>query len=122
MRFLADTNLFSQRGAYAWMSQHQGAIAVSSLTLAEMRNGIERLAPGPKRRKLDADLADLMEFHVILPFGPLEAFAWGRYTAAHRPLPIMDSLIAATAIAQGLVVATHNASDFPGVDTFDPLS
>ena len=38
-------------------------------------------------------------------------------------MPIKDSLIAATALAHGLVVATRNRTDFvkAGVDVFDPF-
>jgi predicted nucleic acid-binding protein len=41
-----------------------------------------------------------------------------------RTMPIKDSLIAATALVHGLVIATRNRTDFEtaGVEVIDPFS
>jgi predicted nucleic acid-binding protein len=43
---------------------------------------------------------------------------------AGRAMPIKDSLIAATALAHGLTMATRNRADFPkaGVRVVDPFA
>jgi predicted nucleic acid-binding protein len=40
---------------------------------------------------------------------------------AGRPLPVRDSIIAATALANNLEVVTENTGDFAGVETVNPL-
>jgi len=58
----------------------------------------------------------------VLPLDTSVALEWGRYVAqATRPLPILDSIIAATALTHNLEVVTENTTDFPGVDTVNPL-
>ena len=59
--------------------------------------------------------------YTVLPFGTAEALEWGRYVkAVARPVPVLDSIIAATALANNLEVATLNTRDFPGVPTVNP--
>lgn len=48
---------------------------------------------------------------------------WGRLLAqAGRPMPAIDSLIAATALHQGLRMVTRNEKDFifPGLEVINP--
>jgi toxin FitB len=50
----------------------------------------------------------------ILPVSQEVAEAWGRLNA-QRPLPAVDSLLAATAAVHGLTLATRNVGDLPAV-------
>ena len=48
---------------------------------------------------------------------------WGRLIAAmQRPVPAIDSLLAATALAHGLRLVTRNVRDFafPGLEVVNP--
>ena len=126
MRYLLDTNILSKRDSYAKartrILQHYLQVAISSISIAEISAGIEYLHAGRKRAELEAFLRELLQEHVIFPFGTAEALAWGKYIAsAGRPLPRYDSLIAATAIANNLEVVTENTADFPGVQSVNPL-
>lgn len=59
----------------------------------------------------------------ILPIDAAVADRWSRLVGnAKRPLPAIDSLLAATAMAHGLVLVTRNVKDFAGlpVDVFNP--
>jgi predicted nucleic acid-binding protein len=62
----------------------------------------------------------------LLGFGEAEAETWGKMTgladSIGRSLPVIDALIAATALENGHVVVTRNIKDFQqcGVDTLDP--
>jgi toxin FitB len=57
----------------------------------------------------------------ILPVDAAVARIWGELSAG-RSLPVIDTLIAATAIAGGLTLVTRNTQDFAltGVPLLDP--
>ena len=61
MTFLVDTNVLSEatrpkpdRQVVDWLSDHESQLHVSTLTLGELRYGIERLGHGKKRDRLQA--------------------------------------------------------------------
>lgn len=92
------------------------------MTVAEIAQGIEALPRGRRRTVLQKFLEELMEDYPILPFDRPAALAWGKYvTQAGRPLPVRDSIIAATALANNLEVVTENTRDFVGVETINPI-
>jgi len=126
MRYLLDTNILSQQDidpkARAWIMQHQGQIALASITIAEIAQGIERLLQSKRCAQLATFLQEVLDDYPVIAFGTNEALAWGHYVAkAGRPLPVRDSLIAATALANNLEVVTGNAKDFPGVEVVNPV-
>lgn len=91
-------------------------LSISVLTLGEIRKGAEKI--GDERRK--ARIRDWLERDVrdwygsrVLPIDANVADTWGRLlAAARRPLPAIDSLIAATAVHHNLMVVTRNEADF----------
>ena len=125
MRYLLDTNLLCKEThprARNWIVQHQLQIAISSMTIAEIAQGIEALPRGRKRTQREAFLNELIEDYPVLSFDTTAALAWGNYVVnAERPLPVRDSIIAATALANNLEVVTENTNDFVGVETINPL-
>ncbi len=92
---------------------------VSTLTLAELVKGIHLLARGKKRRELETWFEELVASFAgrVLPVDEAVARRWGAFYAKHqrqgRMLPAFDSLLAATALAHGLTLATRNVTDFP---------
>ena len=92
---------------------------LSVISLAEIRFGVERLAPGRGRNRLDVwlreDLPTRFEGR-ILPVNQEVADACGRLLAQARKtgrgLGAMDALIAATCEARDLVLATRNLAEF----------
>ena len=125
MRYLADTNILCQQDTDPkirnWIVQHYLAIGVSSITVAEIAQGIEALPTGRRRRELEKALEEIIQDYSIYPFGTTEGREWARYvTSATRPLPVLDSLIAATALANNLEIVTVNTDDFPNVPTVNP--
>ena len=125
MRYLLDTNLLckeTQPRARNWIVQHQLQIAIASMTVAEIAQGIEVLPRGRRRIHLEEFLGEILEDYQVLPFDTAAALAWRNYVArAGRPLPVRDSIIAATALANNLEVVTENETDFVGVDTVNPV-
>ena len=125
MRYLLDTNLVCKEAhprVRNWITQHQLQIAIASMTVAEIAQGIEALPRSRRRTQLEGFLNELMEGYPVLPFDTKAALVWGNYVVkAGRPLPVRDSIIAATALANNLEVVTENTKDFIGVETINPL-
>ncbi|HJQ56644.1 MAG TPA: type II toxin-antitoxin system VapC family toxin [Vineibacter sp.] len=130
MTFLLDTNVISEwvkprpdPGVIAWLADvDEDRVFLSVVTMAELRYGIERLATGSRRRRLDDWLRHELPSRFegrVLPVGDAVAEAWGRIAArreaAGRPIGAMDAFIAATANAHDLAVVTRNTSDFDAV-------
>ena len=97
---------------------------LSVITVAELRHGIERMAAGRRRKRLDDWLCDELPLRFegrILAVDIAVADAWGkvvqRSEAAGRPIGVMDAFIAATAEAHGLTLVTRDVADFAGSAT-----
>lgn len=136
MSYLIDTNVLSELrrntpdpGVVAWFSQRPPTtLHLSVLTLGELRKGIEGVDDRMRRQSLvDWLETDLTAFFTgrILSIDGAVANRWGRLVAiAGRPLPAIDSLLAATALEHDLVLVTRNSKDFSGlpVEIFNPWS
>lgn len=140
-RYLLDTNVVSEAvkphaspNLLQWLgAQPDEALHVSALTVAEIRRGILERAPGRRRRDLEAWFAGpegpqgLFAGRVIA-FDERAALEWARLmaagTAAGQPRSALDMIVAATAAAHGLMVATANERHFrdAGVPWINPLS
>lgn len=137
MSWLLDTNVVCEPTRRApsprvveWLRSVPSSEAHTSIiTLGEIRRGILRLPAGQKRRKLEKWMRE--EFHPafagrILPLGEEEIAAWAEMLAGMekrgRSMPAIDSLIAATALARDLTIATRNTEDFAhcGARVFNP--
>ena len=134
MSYLLDTNVISEtvrrtpdKAVIAWFNQVPGeALYVSVLTLGEIRKGIDGIKDKQRREKLrvwlEHELPEWFEGRV-LTIDMLVADRWGRLLAsAGRPLPTIDSLLAATALHHELRLVTRNSKDFefPGLEVIDP--
>lgn len=134
MSYLIDTNVLSELrrkspdpGVVTWFSQRPPAtLHLSVLTLGEIRKGIEGVGDEVRKQTLiDWLETDLPTFFTgrILDVNGAVADRWGRLVAAAgRPLPTIDSLLAATALEHDLVLVTRNTKDFAGlpVEVFNP--
>ncbi len=136
MSYLLDTNALSELrrklpdpGVVGWFSQRPPAtLYLSVLTLGEIRKGIEGVSDEMRRQTLldwlETDLPTYFTGRILSIDGPV-ADRWGRLVAAAgRPLPAIDSLLAATALSHDLVLVTRNVKDFAGlpVQLFNPWS
>lgn len=135
MTYLLDTNVLSEgmrpapdEKVIRWLDVHQEESAISALTLAEMARGAEALPDGKRRNELLRLLRFMQEdfADAVLPFDEAVAWEWARYckrvSEDGQAVAAMDSLIAATALAYGLIVVTRNTRDFPGVPVLNPFS
>jgi len=134
MSYLLDTNVISEtirrrqdKLVIGWLEQVPAeALFLSVLTLGEIRKGVERLTDKKRREKLrlwlEHELPAWFEGRV-LPIDLAVADRWGRLLAeTGRPVPTIDSLLAATALHYELRLVTRNAKDFayPGLEVINP--
>lgn len=136
MSYLVDTNVYSElvkpkpdAKVIAWLRSHESELYVSTITIGEIRRGIERLPDGKRRTQLRTwlqSLCDCMKGRV-LSFNTSNAHVWGQLNAkwdkAGFSIPSLDSQIAATAQRHALTVVTRNTSDFEktGVKILNPF-
>ncbi len=134
MSYLLDTNVISELARPApspavvsWFEQTPDeSLHLSVLTLGEIRKGVERLPESAKRERLrlwlEINLPEWFEDR-LLPVDACVAERWGRLMAeAGRPVPAIDSLLAATALHHELRLVTRNVQDFrfPGLEVINP--
>ena len=127
MSFLLDTNAVSEwvkprpnPGLIEWMeSTDEDRIFLSVVSLAELRYGVERMAAGKRRSRLEEWLRDELPLRFegrILPIDGAVADACGKVVARSealgRRLEAMDAFLAATAEVHRLTLVTRNTSDF----------
>ena len=134
MTYLIDTNVLSElrrkspnRDVVEWVSLRPAStLYLSVLTLGEIRKGVESVQQPDRRRiLLDWLESDLPAFFAgrILDVDGRIADRWGRLlAAAGRPLPAIDSLIAATALQYNMALVTRNLRDFsfPELEVINP--
>lgn len=132
-----DTNVFSELArnkpdarVVAWLREHETELYLSTITIGELRRGIENLPAGKRRTALQSWLTSLckkMEGR-ILSFNTSTAHVWGQLTTAWdkkgTTVPSLDSQLAATAHRHSLTMVTRNVSDFQntGVKIFNPFA
>ena len=129
LTYLADTNAISDylkadADVRAWFTGHRGEIGISTVTLAEIRRGIELLPEGKKRTALERSYRFILEDYrdAIFTFDEAAAFEWGALMARmknHLP-PYDDSFIGAIAGSCGMKVVTRNVEHFAGCVTVNP--
>ena len=137
MNYLLDTCVISEAvrkkpepGVMAWLAaQDEDHLFMSVLTLGELHKGIARLDDPARRSTLEAWVAaDLLRRFTgrIIPVDPEIAARWGRISGAAersgRVIPVIDGLLAATALENGLTLVTRDVSHMEpaGVDLLNP--
>lgn len=134
MTWLIDTNALSELkerkphpGVARWFEiQPSSGLHLSVLTLGELRQGIYAMAEGERKARFSAWLDGEIPSYFsgrILDLDAAIADRWGRLCVeAGRPLPAIDSLLAATALVYGLTLVTRNLADFevPGLRVVNP--
>lgn len=124
MSYLLDTNVVSElvrpkpdQQVLKWFKQiPDEALYISVLTLGEIRKGTEMVLD-PKRKEslriwLEIELPRWFGERVLEIDQPV-ADRWGRLQSEmKKPLPAIDSLIAATALHHDLRMVTRNIKDF----------
>jgi len=133
--YLLDTNVLSElcKGNRAnsrvlswFQAVEDSELFVSVFVFGEIRNGIERIRSSDphQAQALERWLEGLASKYLdrVLPITASVADRWGRLSANHRP-PVVDCLMAATALENNLILVTHNIQDVArtGVRAIDPF-
>ena len=126
MKFLLDTCVISEiirpkpsSKVIKWIkNEEENNFFISVLTVGELHKGIEKLPESKRKEELhnwvENDLKERfwnriinIDLHVAMQWGKIQGIA----EKAGKPMPAIDSLIAATGIAHHLTVVTRNATD-----------
>lgn len=126
MSYLLDTCVLSElvkkapdANVVAWFElQPANSLSISSLTIAELSKGIEKLETSTRKAGLEAWLQEQVISNFsgrILSIDTELALRWGRFYAqnerAGKPPPMIDSMIALTAKTHHLTLVTRNIKD-----------
>ena len=91
---------------------------LSVLTIGELEKGIAKLPESRKKRQLNTWLDQILIHQFedrLLPLDLESAKRWGQIQgnclARGEPVPVVDAMIAATALTNNLVVITRNTAD-----------
>ena len=137
MRYLLDTCVISELvarqpdpGIIQWVdSVDEAKLFLSSITIGEIKKGIEKLVDSDHRVVLAEWLEDelLVRFRdKVLPIDTTVVLVWGKLVAdlekQGKPMPAIDSMLAATALQGKLALVTRNEGDFAhcGVAVVNP--
>jgi predicted nucleic acid-binding protein len=136
VRYLVDTNVLSELGkgarchpgVAAWYrSVAPEALCLSALVIGELRAGVEGLRRRNPGRAGRVDRALILAVDLfadrIIGIDRRVAERWGTLEGYQRTA-VIDGLIAATALINGLIVVTRNVRDFAatGVGCLNPFA
>lgn len=133
MRYLVDANVLSEAtkpkpdpAVVEWLRRNERSFVVDPVILGEVRFGILLLPRGARRKKLERWFEQGISRIECISLDSVVGLRWAQLLAELRrrgkPMAIKDSLIAASALAHGLAVATLSGRDFAParVDVVDP--
>jgi len=134
LKYLLDTNVISEmrkpdcsRNVKSFVEAVQwDDLFLSAVTIGEIGFGIEKLPHGKKKHDLSIWLyTELLQWFErrIIALDTEVLIEWGKIrAAANRTLPVVDSLIAASAIVHHMFIVTRNTKDFDGIEGINLLN
>ena len=122
MAYLIDSSVFvaiERRGlplgALA-AAMADGPIALASITASELLAVVHRADSPIRRLRRETFVETILDLIPVLPFdlrvARVHAKVWTELTRTGQPIGAHDLLIAATALAHGYEVLTHNLREF----------
>lgn len=123
MKYIVDANLLSEATkpdpapqVLDWLRLNEQNLAVTPVVLGELEYGILLLPASRRKKQLELWFEKIRSTAHCLDFDSKAASSWAHLLAHLKSkghaMPIKDSLIAASAIAHNLTVATRNTRDF----------
>ncbi|MBN4054333.1 type II toxin-antitoxin system VapC family toxin [Nitrospira defluvii] len=137
MKYILDTCVISELAKLApnkkvisWVTQNdEEDFYLSALTFGELHKGISKLSSSKRKENLhrwvEYELKERFENRIIdidLKVAKVWGEIQGKAELKGRPMPAIDSLIAATGAAHDLIVVTRNTSDMKqsGISLLNP--
>jgi predicted nucleic acid-binding protein len=134
MTYLVDANVLSEptkarpdSNVVDWLTAHEGDFVVDSIVLGELSFGIQALPKGRKRAKLEEWFKVVVSAIECLAWDAAVSLRWARLLVDLKKkgatLPVLDTMIAATALEHDLTIVTRNVRDFKrtGVKVLNPF-
>ena len=121
--YLLDTNIVSEftkeypnQNVLALYEARKNMCAISATSFQELVYGAEKMPDGKRKNSIVNFVENLRNNIEIIPYDGFAAEICGQLSGQcakeGNPLPYCDTQIAATAIANGMVLVTHNTADF----------
>ena len=135
MTYLVDANVLSEptkpepdAKVVGWLSAHEGDFVVDAVILGEISLGVLSLPRGRKRAQLNRWLEAVVQTMDCVPWDAAVSRRWAQLVVDLRnkgqAMPVLDGMIAATALTHDLTVVTRNVRDFQkaSVKVFNPFA
>ena len=134
MIYLVDANVLSEptkpepnAKVVEWLTAHERDLVVDPIILGELFLGVLALPSGRKRVRLERWFASVTQTIECLPWDAAVSRRWAKLVDALKRrgqmIPLLDAMIAATALEHDLTLATRNVRDFQksGVSVVNPF-
>ena len=135
MTYLVDANVLSEPTKLSpnskvidWLSANEESLVVDSIILGEVCIGILALPTGRKQARLEHWFEAVGQTIDCLPWDAAVSRRWAKLVVElkkkGKTLPVLDGMIAATALKHNLTVVTRNVRDFKkaGVKVLNPFA
>ena len=130
MRYLLDTMVVSEPArprpeprVVQWLEvQPVGDLAISTITIGEIRKGVDLMPDGPRRMELTQWMSNSLPALFrdrVIGVDIAVATEWGRLAARcqkiGRPVQVIDGLLVASALVHGMTLVTRNTGHCAGL-------
>ena len=124
--YLLDTNVVSElikkspnQNLIGRIAENNGICAISSTIWQEVVFGFEVLPEGKRKETIRIYMERIKKTFDVIPYDAFASEICGQIRArckkAGHLAPFYDSQIAATAIANNMILVTHNTKDFESI-------
>ncbi len=131
--YLLDTNVISEMlnrfpsvAVCSKIDRFKDVSAISSITWFELLSGVQNMPEGNRKEFLrDAIVNTVQSMFSVIDYDRhaawIHADIMARTNAVGKKRPYQDSQIAATAVANNMILVTRNVKDFQAIQEISPL-
>ena len=131
--YLLDTNVISEMlnrfpsvAVCSRINHYKEVSAISAITWFELLSGVQSMPEGNRKEFLrDAIVNTVQSMFPVISYDQhaawIHADIMSRMNAVGKPRPFQDSQIAATSVANNMILVTRNVKDFHAIQEVSPL-